>query len=186
MSLRHVPGMTECEVDNGGCGALHCINQSGRGSCGCRTGYKRSADGRSCIGKKLVEEGSNSKGTEHTILYTLEFIQKLSLLKVHSPLTTSTLPPHSPDINECEHDNGGCDHSCQKFERGFACNCYEGYEAISGGAICQGKGLADYRVGGCVLSYLLPLIMQTSTSVMWTTVDVGPSNVGTWLGISRA
>lgn len=34
---------------------------------------------------------------------------------------------YSPDNNECEFDNGGCDQICENLPGSFRCNCHPGY-----------------------------------------------------------
>ena len=34
------------------------------------------------------------------------------------------------DINECETDNGGCEHICTNTQSSFYCSCQNGYELL--------------------------------------------------------
>ena len=40
--------------------------------------------------------------------------------------------------NECQADNGGCDHICVDLKVGFKCQCRPGY-ALSGNSSCKGQ-----------------------------------------------
>ena len=41
------------------------------------------------------------------------------------------------DIDECESDNGGCDHTCTNQEGSYECSCQDGFMLESSGS-CQG------------------------------------------------
>ena len=43
------------------------------------------------------------------------------------------------DINECTHDNGGCDHICINTKGSFHCKCKPGYILGEDGKSCIGK-----------------------------------------------
>ncbi len=45
--------------------------------------------------------------------------------------------PFLIDINECDFDNGGCDHNCTNLVGSYFCNCSNGYY-LTNGSICQG------------------------------------------------
>ncbi len=45
--------------------------------------------------------------------------------------------PFLIDINECNFDNGGCDHNCTNLVGSYFCNCSNGYY-LTNGSICQG------------------------------------------------
>ena len=42
------------------------------------------------------------------------------------------------DINECEIDNGGCEHKCINVILSFMCDCNEGYHLEENGRTCEG------------------------------------------------
>ena len=43
------------------------------------------------------------------------------------------------DINECEHDNGGCDHKCVNSPGSYSCHCRAGYDSSDDGKTCNGN-----------------------------------------------
>ena len=45
------------------------------------------------------------------------------------------------DINECENNNGGCDHNCSNLIGSFECSCREGYELDEDKLTCNGEPL---------------------------------------------
>lgn len=50
--IQNVADIDECAENTDGCAQL-CTNTVGSFTCGCRTGYDLSSDGRTCQGKKL-------------------------------------------------------------------------------------------------------------------------------------
>ena len=42
------------------------------------------------------------------------------------------------DINECDTDNGGCEHNCTNTPGSYQCQCREGYETNNNGRNCTG------------------------------------------------
>ena len=45
----------------------------------------------------------------------------------------------TPDINECENNNGGCDQRCVNSFGGFRCDCFEGYIHNKSTNQCNGE-----------------------------------------------
>ena len=43
------------------------------------------------------------------------------------------------DVNECDTNNGGCDHSCTNTQGSFECSCDEGYILDSDDFSCLGE-----------------------------------------------
>ena len=50
--------------------------------------------------------------------------------------TVNLLPA---DINECEANVAGCEHSCTNFHRGYNCTCEDGYALSRDGHNCLGN-----------------------------------------------
>lgn len=46
-------------------------------------------------------------------------------------------PP--PDIDECELQNGGCEHFCRNTIGSFECNCRKGFKLLTDERSCQGR-----------------------------------------------
>lgn len=42
-------------------------------------------------------------------------------------------------LNECERDNGGCAHSCEKLVIGYRCLCPTGYQLERNNRTCSGN-----------------------------------------------
>ena len=56
------------------------------------------------------------------------------------PLHYSTGLSCFVDINECGHENGGCDHGCTDTQGSYYCDCRDGYYASGlGDHVCLGK-----------------------------------------------
>ena len=47
-------------------------------------------------------------------------------------------PKDSCQKNECQENNGGCDHLCFDTPGGFFCGCQEGFQ-LSGNSTCVGQ-----------------------------------------------
>ena len=64
-----------------------------------------------------------------------------------------------PDINECELNNGGCDHNCTNQIGSFLCSCDPGYVLDGDGLACNGESneLVNliFHAALCKLSTLL-------------------------------
>ena len=45
------------------------------------------------------------------------------------------------DVNECDTDNGGCDHTCVNNEGSFRCECDDGHTLGDDKKSCLGKTL---------------------------------------------
>jgi len=43
------------------------------------------------------------------------------------------------DVNECDTNNGGCDHYCTNTIGSFECSCYPGYTLAGDGHACLGE-----------------------------------------------
>ncbi len=50
------------------------------------------------------------------------------------------------DINECNINNGDCEHTCTNTDGTFSCSCITGYELDSNGFNCSGNHFGeDYK-----------------------------------------
>ena len=47
-------------------------------------------------------------------------------------------PQEGCHADECQEDNGGCDHVCSDTPGGYFCSCKEGYQ-LSGNSSCVGQ-----------------------------------------------
>lgn len=47
--------------------------------------------------------------------------------------------PCPPDIDECELQNGGCEHFCRNTIGSFECNCRKGFKLLTDERSCQGR-----------------------------------------------
>ena len=43
------------------------------------------------------------------------------------------------DINECDNDNGGCDHTCINKPGSYQCQCDVGFNSENNGMNCTGN-----------------------------------------------
>lgn len=44
-----------------------------------------------------------------------------------------------PDIDECQENNGGCDHHCRNTVGSFECSCQKGHKLLTDERTCQGQ-----------------------------------------------
>ena len=49
------------------------------------------------------------------------------------------------DINECDTDNGGCDHNCTDSIGSYKCSCDIGYILAAHNHGCNGKSINIYK-----------------------------------------
>lgn len=49
------------------------------------------------------------------------------------------------DIDECEHQNGGCEHFCRNTIGSFECNCRKGFKLLTDERTCQGTIHPEWR-----------------------------------------
>ena len=101
--------INECDAGNGGCNQT-CNNEMGTFSCSCKDGFLLGDDAFTCNGRRLY-------------LYTCTIIIEALLL----------------DINECENNNGGCNHTCHNENGTFSCTCDTGYTLNNDGLACDGE-----------------------------------------------
>ena len=55
------------------------------------------------------------------------------------------------DINECQNNNGGCQHTCNNTVGSFQCSCLSGYSLNADGLQCDGKILLTMNYHHTVL-----------------------------------
>ena len=104
------------------------------------------------------------------------------------------------DIDECDSNNGGCDHRCVNEPGSSRCECRTGFDLASNGTTCIGKlshlfhiirekcsetahgcgvavclqacsSLGEFE-GSCMYNFCFIVPLQTSMSVTLTMVDV--------------
>ena len=61
------------------------------------------------------------------------------LTLINTLVATETLIFFTPDINECENNNGGCDQTCFNSIGSYQCDCFEGYIYSNSTNKCNGK-----------------------------------------------
>lgn len=71
--------------------------------------------------------------TPATMIFQLDRM----LLCVNIVTTVSSI--FLPDINECQEDNGGCQHTCTNTPGSFVCACHSGYSLDVDKKSCQGN-----------------------------------------------
>ena len=70
----------------------------------------------------------------------------------------SILGLYFTDINECNTDNGGCDHNCTNKVGTFSCNCSVGYMLDTNGLSCFSKIIDrkdEYIINGLYMSAIV-------------------------------
>ena len=113
----------ECETDVSGC-QHNCTNSVGSFECSCRLGYSLDSGGRLCSGKMS------------SLLITIVAGMQLQPWCTHH---TNYLYCYYSDIDECESDGGGCEHSCVNLPGSFECFCRQGYSLATDGFNCNGR-----------------------------------------------
>ena len=142
----YLTDVNECETDNGGCAHM-CSNTVGSFTCSCNAGYALNADGSSCDGRSHI----------HT----------------QQPYTEKSLCLTSPDIDECDTNNGGCEQVCTNSVGSFMCSCNSGYIINSDdSSMCDGESHTNlhYHAFKCVAVFYF--ILQILMSVQQTMVAV--------------
>ena len=71
--------------------------------------------------------------------------------RLYYPLLTT-------DIDECQANTHGCEHSCHNYEGGFYCSCRSGYRLMEDSKSCEGKSAPNITH----LWWLHPRLPQTS------------------------
>ena len=138
----------ECSEGTSGCSQL-CTNTIGSYTCTCDNGYQLTNDNHTCtdIDECTVNNNGGCEQTCHNTNgsyycschygYSLNDQNCTGIIIVHYFVTAYVLP--SLDINECDTNNGGCDHNCINTIGSYQCQCREGFQFISNGRNCTGN-----------------------------------------------
>ena len=102
--------INECLTNNGGCNQT-CTNEVGSYHCDCQEGLELRDDLHDCLGIHII--------------YIFNYI----IFHIGSFI----------DINECNSNNGGCEHSCMNTLGSYYCTCNSGYSLDSNEFNCTGK-----------------------------------------------
>lgn len=106
-----------CAVNNGGCDCT-CKDTSTGVRCSCPVGFTLQPDGKTCKGRPRT---------------------KKSHVFVKENPADARLARPPPDIDECELQNGGCEHFCRNTIGSFECNCRKGFKLLTDERSCQGR-----------------------------------------------
>ena len=71
----------------------------------------------------------------------------------------------SLDINECETNEGGCEHICNNTMGSFECLCQLGFNLASNGLQCNGIILISLLLYKRLLYYLIQILMNVSAVI---------------------
>lgn len=68
-----------------------------------------------------------------------------------------------PDIDECQENNGGCDHFCRNTVGSFECSCQKGHKLLTDERTCQGQWWAAviYTDSHCVTQQSVLVLSST-------------------------
>ena len=138
----------ECSEGVSGCSQI-CVNTIGSYTCSCQNGYKLSNDNHTCtdIDECTVNNNGgceqichNTSGSYYCSCLTGYLLNnndhyctgEFLLFKLFKHCHTLT------DINECDTDNGGCEHNCINTLGSYQCQCREGFFFTSSGGNCTG------------------------------------------------
>lgn len=119
-----------CAVNNGGCDCT-CKDTSTGVRCSCPVGFTLQPDGKTCKGRPRTKKLNKQTKKSHTFV------------KENPADARLARPP--PDIDECELQNGGCEHFCRNTIGSFECNCRKGFKLLTDERSCQGR--PESRVG---------------------------------------
>ncbi|XP_078487779.1 uncharacterized protein LOC100182773 [Ciona intestinalis] len=111
-----------------------CSNSSGAASCGCESGYKyvatfftkRCDNINECISStKICPEGSECLDSDGS--YFCQCMDGYQAIDGGGGCE---------NVNECQVDNGGCDHICSDVIGSYLCKCWKGY-VLKDGTTCE-------------------------------------------------
>ena len=74
------------------------------------------------------------------------------------------------DINECDMNNGGCQHNCTDDDPGYICSCDDGYFLLADNHSCDGNLLFCHITSLALLgleSYYLPPVFEKPREVLF-------------------
>ncbi len=74
-----------------------------------------------------------------TLCNILSYVNCTNCILIHNSIT----PSSSPDVNECNTNNGGCGHICTNTQGSFVCSCRSGYQLAADARNCVGKDYLD-------------------------------------------
>nr|XP_006818543.1 PREDICTED: fibrillin-3-like [Saccoglossus kowalevskii] len=153
-NMYRITDVNECATDNGGCDQI-CENTEGSFLCHCYPGYLLHADGYTCS-LVVTWRHDGRCGPHHT-------------LPDSSPGEcdpTGADPCCGPNghcghgnqycqcgtcfdyrVDECDVDNGGCEHICEDTPSSYECHCYPGYYLDDDDHSCVALWLENKRCG---------------------------------------
>ena len=88
-------------------------------------------------------------------------------------------PYFHADVNECNANNGGCEHTCDNVDGSFQCGCDTGYMLGADGLNCDGKYL--YRLSYLDLGRSKTYKLKILPSLAVVGHNCSCSHLATWL-----
>ncbi|KAF0029532.1 hypothetical protein F2P81_018637 [Scophthalmus maximus] len=120
--------METCAVNNGGCDRT-CKDTATGVRCSCPVGFTLQPDGKTCKVIMLAHFHLPPTNNWRTHLgYSWMFN-----IENHNKIGASV----KPDIDECQENNGGCDHFCRNTVGSFECSCQKGHKLLTDERTCQ-------------------------------------------------
>ena len=133
---------------------IHCKNLIGGFKCICAEGYRMNINTNQCedinecnnphLGQQVCDP-TQARCVNTIGSYTCQCMKE-GYAAVYNE---SSKKYNCENINECENDNGGCDHTCVDTVGSYACNCENGYSLDSDDHSCTNVNECLVNNAGC-------------------------------------
>ncbi|XP_071787755.1 uncharacterized protein [Asterias amurensis] len=146
--------VNECQEDKlNQCKGV-CLNTPGSYQCECPAGHLLMPDGISCVGCRT---NSYYSSTSNECFECPQYSRtngnaKATIEDCHCMPGYNEHPGEEilcKDIDECNVNNGGCEHDCINTPGDFYCACPEGFKLIDNGEDCVDRDECAQSKGGC-------------------------------------
>ena len=64
------------------------------------------------------------------------------------------------DVDECQNDNGGCEHTCINTPGSYLCECDNGYSLAEDGHMCSGIIYKSFNLELFLILHLKQMLMN--------------------------
>ncbi|XP_078670378.1 uncharacterized protein LOC144910800 isoform X2 [Branchiostoma floridae x Branchiostoma belcheri] len=136
--------INECETNNGGCEQI-CTNTIGSFECSCRENFVLANDSLSCNADLPCywQENRDIFGNCFPVDCDRGIYNQSDQCGDGVCCATGDKIQCCDDINECETNNGGCEHNCTNTIGSFECSCMDNFLLANDDLACNGHTLDD-------------------------------------------